>query len=145
MNKSSIEEEIRTTGRLLYSNRGTSMLPLIREGRDMVVLVRPEGRLKKYDVPLYKPTPFQGKYVLHRIVKVREKDYVIRGDNCYSNETGITDDDIVGVLSAVIRNGKELKISSFRYKLYSRTRVLLYPCRHFLVRVKNFFRKSRAN
>ena len=80
MNKSSFEEEIRRSGYLLYRNVGDSMLPLIRQGRDLVLISRkPEGRLKKYDVPLYKRD--SGQYVLHRILKVRKDDYIICGDN----------------------------------------------------------------
>ena len=130
MSNSSIEEEIRTTGRLVYSNRGQSMLPLIREGKDAVVLVKTQGRLRKFDVPLYKPTPFDGRYVLHRIIKVRDTDYVIRGDNCITKEVGIKDEDIVGVLASVLRSGKEVKTTDFGYKLYSRIWVWLFPLRY---------------
>ena len=142
MSNSSIEEEIREKGRLVYSNRGRSMLPLIREGKDVVVLVRPQGKLRKYDVPLYKPTPFTGKYVLHRIIQVRENDYVIRGDNCISKEYGITDADIVGVLSSVIRSGKEVKTTSFSYKFYSRLWVFLFPLRLCFAKAPALLRKA---
>ena len=180
MSNSSIEEEIRTTGRLVYTNRGRSMLPLIREGRDVVVLERPAGRLKKYDVPLYKPTPFTGAYVLHRIIKVRENDYVIRGDNCIRKEVGIRDEDIVGVLVSVLRakgapggekgknsrggaagekagkanrrsgsataaggnaGVKEIKVTSFGYKFYSRLWVLLFPFRYMWAGMKSVVRR----
>ena len=70
MCKSTFEEEIARNGFLLYRNVGDSMLPLIRQGRDLVLVSRkPEGRLKKYDVPLYRRD--SGQYVLHRILKVR--------------------------------------------------------------------------
>ncbi len=142
MSNSSIEEEIKTNGRLVYSNRGRSMLPLIREGKDAVVLVRPQGRLRKYDVPLYKPTPFEGKYVLHRIIKVRDNDYVIRGDNCISKEVGIKDEDIVGVLASVLRSGgKELKTSDFGYRVYSHVWVWLFPFRYVWSRFKSVVRR----
>ena len=66
------------------------MLPLIRQGKDLLLIARkPEGRLSKYDVPLYRRD--SGQYVLHRILKVRENDYVICGDNRWHRETGITD------------------------------------------------------
>ena len=82
MRKTSFEEVIQKKGFLLYSNQGDSMLPLIRDGRDVLLISRkPEGRLKKYDVPLYKRD--SGRYVLHRILKVRKDDYVLCGDNRY--------------------------------------------------------------
>ena len=90
MRKSTFEEEIARNGFLLYRNVGDSMLPLIRQGKDLLLIARkPEGRLRKYDVPLYRRD--SGQYVLHRILKVRENDYVICGDNRWRCETGITD------------------------------------------------------
>ena len=45
--------------------------------------------------------PYSGRYVLYRILKVRENDYVICGDNRYRKEYGITDQHINGVLTSV--------------------------------------------
>ncbi len=88
--KTTFEDVIQTHGVLIYENVGDSMMPLIKQGRDKMVIVRkPEGRLKKYDVPLYKRD--NGQYVLHRIVGVRDNDYVILGDNRWALEYGITD------------------------------------------------------
>lgn len=71
MRKSTFEEEIAHNGFLLYRNVGDSMLPLIRQGKDLLLIARkPQGRLNKYDVPLYRRD--SGQYVLHRILKVRK-------------------------------------------------------------------------
>lgn len=75
----SIEQIIAEKGIYTGLTRGTSMWPLIHQGRDNIIIVRPRGRLKKYDVPVYR-TP-GGKYIMHRIVRVRPEDYVIIGDN----------------------------------------------------------------
>ncbi|MDO4340963.1 MAG: S24/S26 family peptidase [Eubacteriales bacterium] len=119
MNKDTItfEEEIEKHGNLVYTNKGDSMMPLLRQGRDLMVITRkPEGRLKRYDVPLYKRD--NGQYVLHRILKVREKDYVICGDNRWQREYGITDRHIIGVLSAVVRDGKKIPVTNYKYRIY---------------------------
>ena len=79
MNKTTFEKIIEKDGKLIYTNRGDSMMPLIKEGRDLIIIEKPVGRLKKYDVPLYKRD--SGQYVLHRVLKVRDDDYVICGDN----------------------------------------------------------------
>ncbi|MBQ9438064.1 MAG: S24/S26 family peptidase [Lachnospiraceae bacterium] len=132
MSKSSFEEILACDGRLIYSNVGDSMLPLICQGRDLVVIVPPAGRLKKYDIPLYKRD--SGQYVLHRILKVREKDYVICGDNRWRREYGITDWQIIGVLSAVIRDGKEILLSDWRLRLFARLWCGLFPLRALFLR-----------
>ena len=67
----SFEDELNAHGKLVYTNVGTSMMPLLRQHRDIIVIEkRPEGRLKKYDAVLYKRGR---KYILHRILKSRTR------------------------------------------------------------------------
>lgn len=113
---SSFEEEIQKHGKLIYTNIGDSMMPLLRENHDLVIIEKASGRLKKYEVPLYKRD--SGQYVLHRILKVRKDDYVICGDNRYSREYGITDRHIIGVLTGVVRDGVTYSTSDRKYRLY---------------------------
>ena len=111
------EEILARDGKLVYTNVGTSMLPLLRQGRDLfVVEKRGPGRLRAGDVVLYRRPP--DKYVLHRIVQVREKDYVILGDNCVNREYGITDGDILGVMTGFVRDGKQHTVTERGYRLY---------------------------
>ena len=136
---SSFEEQLRLHGKIIYTNVGTSMMPLLREGRDVMIIERPKGRLKKYDVPLYiRP---DGMYVLHRILRVRKNDYVICGDHCTRREYGITDDDIIGVLTGVIRDGKTISMDSLRYKLYYHLWCDFFYVRVLLLKIKYGFKK----
>lgn len=136
MNKSTFEEELRHNGKLIYTNCGDSMMPLIKQGRDVLVISAADGRLKKYDVPLYKRD--SGQYVLHRILKVRQNDYIICGDNRWQREYGITDRHIIGVLTSILRNGKEISFNSLRYRIYVHLWCDLFPVRAFILRLKNF-------
>lgn len=138
MSKSSFEEELDKKGILVYTNKGNSMYPLIRQGKDVLIIKKCNTRLKKMDVPLYKRE--SGQYVLHRIIKVNENDYVIRGDNTYSNETGIRDEQMLGVLSGVIRSGKEISVNSFGYKLYSYFWYYTYYLRKIIIKIKRCIR-----
>ncbi len=119
MNKKiNYEEYIEKYGSLTYTNVGISMLPLLRQGKDMFILSkRKNERCKVGDVVLYHRPPSH--YVLHRIVEVRENDYVILGDNCINKEYGIKDKDIIAVMTGYIRSGKEHGIDEFGYRLYS--------------------------
>jgi hypothetical protein len=114
--KMTFEEELECYGRLVYTNVGDSMMPLLRQKKDLLLIEKPDGRLKKYDVPLYKRD--SGQYVLHRILKVREKDYVMCGDNRWQREYGITDQHIIGVLKGIVRDGVEISVTDRRYRLY---------------------------
>lgn len=91
------------------------MLPLLRHRRDIVEIRPLTDRAKKYDAVLYK----QGdKYILHRVLKVRTNDYIICGDHNIQREYGIADDQIIGVMTRVIRDGKSIYPTDWKYKLY---------------------------
>lgn len=67
MNKTSFEDVIARDGRLVYTNVGDSMYPLIQP-KDLLVIRMVTKPLKQYDVPLYKRD--SGQYVLHRIMRI---------------------------------------------------------------------------
>lgn len=140
MSKGSFETILAQDGRLVYSNVGDSMMPLLREGRDLVVIEPVNRRLKRYEVPLYRRE--SGQYVLHRILRVRKNDYVICGDNRWGLETGVTDNQILGCLTAVVRNGETISVSDPRYQLYVHLWCDLFPLRAFLLRTCHWIRKK---
>ena len=110
------EDAIARDGRLVYTCIGTSMLPMLRQRRDLLIIEKKEGRLKKYDVALYRRD--SGQYVLHRIVKVCSDSYVLCGDNRWRREHGVLDEQIIGVLTAFVRDGREISVTDKRYRLY---------------------------
>ena len=75
-------------------------------------------------------------YVLHRVIKVRDDDYVILGDNCVNKEYGIKDSDIIGVMTEYVHNGKKHTVNEFGYRLYSHIWVDFSAVRVLLLRVK---------
>ena len=143
MNKTSFEEILARDGRLFYMNIGDSMMPLIKQGRDLLVIEKTAGKLKKYDIPLYKRD--NGQYVLHRILKVRENDYVICGDNRWSKETGIIDRQIIGVLTALVREGKEIPLDSWKYRLYAHLWCDFFPIRALVLKMHYAWKRVRKN
>ena len=114
----SYEAFLEQNGELTYSNEGVSMLPLLRQGKDLFTVVKktPE-RCRAGDVVLYRRPP--DRYVLHRIVAVRERDYVLLGDNCVNREYGIRDEDILGVMTGFVRGGKKHSVQEPLYRAYS--------------------------
>lgn len=135
MIKTTYEEYLEQNGEMTYSNVGVSMMPLLKQGRDLfTVKKKDEERCKKYDVVLYRRPP--DSYVLHRIIKVCDKDYVILGDNCINKEYGIKDEDIIGVMTSFVHNGRKHSIDELGYRLYSHIWVDLAAVRIFFMRVK---------
>lgn len=141
MNKqSSFEEYLEKNGNLTYTNKGVSMLPLLRQGKDMFILEKKtDERCRVGDVVLYRRPPDQ--YVLHRIIAVRPEDYVILGDNCINKEYGISDSDIIAVMTGFIRNGKEHTVSEKRYRIYSFVTLHTIPLRTFYKKTKSGIKK----
>ena len=137
----SFEDELSRRGVIIHTNKGESMMPLLREGRDVMIIKRPEGRLQRYDVALYKQAD---KYILHRVLKVKEDGYVMCGDHCTQREYGITDSDVIGVLVGVIRDGKQISTKDFGYRLYSHLWCDLFYIRVFILKIKFFFARAKG-
>ena len=124
------EDIINKQGQLVYTNVGDSMYPLIKP-RDLLVIKKVTAPLKKNDIPLYKRD--SGQYVLHRIVKIKNGEYYICGDNRAFIERGITDRHIIGVLTDIVREGRTIPVNSPEFKSY----VKLLPLRRSIIRIKN--------
>ena len=124
------EDIINEQGQLVYTNVGDSMYPLIKP-RDLLVIKKVTAPLKKNDIPLYKRD--SGQYVLHRIVKIKNGEYYICGDNRAFIERGIFDRHIIGVLTDIVREGRTIPVNSPEFKSY----VKLLPLRRSIIRIKN--------
>ena len=130
----SFEDVINTKGYIAYTNVGYSMMPFLRQKKDIIEIHKkgPE-RCKKYDVVLYKRG---NKYILHRILKIYPDGYLIAGDHCTFVEKDIKDEHIIGVMTRVLRNGKYITPDNIWYKLYVHLWCDVYPVRMLILKVK---------
>ncbi len=128
-------QELAETGRVVYTTRGTSMRPLLRQGKDVVVIETPKEHCKKYDTVLFLRK--NGQYVLHRILKINGDQYWIVGDNCLGGEM-VSEQQIIGVMTSLKRGGRSVKLTDWRYRLYVRLWCAPYRLRFFVLRVKWF-------
>lgn len=128
------ESVLETKGFIVYTNVGYSMMPLLRQKNDVIEIRKKEpGRCKKYDVVLYKR---KDKYILHRILKVLPDGYIIAGDHCTFVERDIKDDNILGVMTRVLRNGKYITPDNIYYKAYVHLWCDAYPIRMMIIKSK---------
>ena len=111
-----IREQIAIGQSVELPPRGVSMLPLIREGRDSVILSPVNGRLKRFDIPFYRR--HDGTYVLHRVVGFDGDGYVLCGDNQFVLERGIGDADLIAVVTGIRRGGKLIDLNGPLYRTY---------------------------
>ena len=139
-----ILESLANEGTVHFSPKGTSMLPMLRQGIDSVVLSPLPAKLKKYDIPLYKRD--NGQFVLHRIVKVDE-NYTCVGDNQFCLEKGIRHDQMIAVVTEFYRENRRISVNSLSYKVYCRlwhfSRPLRYVFRGATVRVIKLLKKTK--
>lgn len=135
-----IREKLSTGGKIIIKPKGTSMLPLIRQGVDEVELSSPQGvRLKKYDIPFYKRK--NGQFVLHRIVGVKKDSYILCGDNQTDLEFNITDDMIIAVVTRINRGGEFFDISNKQYLRYCKRLVAKKTRQRFMIKIKSIIKK----
>ncbi len=131
------EETIRAVldsgGEFTIFPRGTSMLPLIKEGRDSVALVK-AGTYRAGDIAFYRRAG--GEFILHRIIAEENGTFTMCGDNQLSPEPGIKPEQIIAKVGCLTRNGRKITPDDPFYKLY----ILLW--KSFFIR-RVFFKLRR--
>lgn len=135
--KTSIEDVLSENGLYVGPTVGISMLPMLKARRDTVVIVKKEGKLAPLDVALYKRS--DGAYVLHRVLKVTDSGYIIRGDNCYADEI-VEENTVLGVLREFYQKDKHILCTDEKYLKYVKKRLKTYPCRRRRVMIKRKIR-----
>lgn len=123
-----LEQIIADEGTVVTTTVGISMWPMLRTRRDTVVISAPSGVRRVGDVVLYRLK--SGKCVLHRVIGIKDDGYIIRGDSLINKETGITDDDIFGVLTSFYRGEHYIDCNNSKgYKVYCKLWRLTLPLR----------------
>ncbi len=108
-------EELEKSGKYYSVPRGFSMWPMIINKQGVVEIHKLSGDAKRYDVVLYTRGEEQG--VIHRVLKVRENDYIIAGDNCWQKEY-VPKDKVSGIAVSFYRKGKWIGVTNPWYLLY---------------------------
>lgn len=111
-----IRETLDKNGEVSFVSAGRSMLPIIRDRKDTVTLVKPKKNIKAGDVVFYQRD--NGRFILHRVMYVNAGTYVMRGDNQWDNEYNVRRDQIIGVLKSIERNGKVHNVTDRDYLMY---------------------------
>lgn len=112
-----IREKLELGGRVQFLASGNSMYPLLKHGRDTIILEHVRGEeCRKYDVILYQRE--NGQYVVHRIVGRKEDGWILRGDHQYIKEYSVGEDQVIGKMIAFERKGRSCHTDQFLYRLY---------------------------
>ncbi len=111
---------------MALSPHGRSMRPLIRGGRDTVVVEPLRHAPRRGELVMYAKR--DGLYIIHRIVGVSDGRYLTRGDNCISCEC-VPRERMVGVVVEICRGGRHISVDDWQYRAYVWLWMRLAPLR----------------
>ena len=89
--------------------RGASMAPFIRDG-DTLTIAPVHGRRPGVGEVVAVSLPGTGQLVVHRLVARVGSRWLVRGDNAPEPDGVVGHDDIVGFVSRVERNGRDVRL-----------------------------------
>lgn len=129
-------EEIKnqlSAGRMVsFTVTGMSMWPFLCHGRDQVIIkLLGEEKLKKGDIILFQTS--DGKYILHRITRIKDNKIQTTGDGNYYHDGWITKECVVAKVDHSIRKGQKILMTDHKWKVLSDLWMRLFFIRKFLI------------
>lgn len=113
--------------------QGTSMFPLLKEGRDCVVIAPFENHTPHVnDIILYRRD--NGLLVLHRLCKSKKDGYYFVGDNQTELEGPLCRKQLLAYVIQINRSGHAFSTKHPIYAVISRMWLFLRPIRHKISR-----------
>jgi hypothetical protein len=126
-----VVERVRAGQLATIMARGNSMRPFIEDGRDKLVLGKPD-HVKVGDVILAEVE--EGHFVCHRIVQMADGMVTMRGDGNPVGTEVFPEANVRAKLVQVIRKGKTYTLDTSRkWKVYSAVWPKLLPVRRYLL------------
>jgi len=127
---------------------GSSMLPMLRGGRDVVSLVRLTQPPQRGDVLLYRRE--NGQYVLHRLIRAEGERCLFCGDNQWEREY-LGAHCIIARVDRFRRGARWIDTKRSRgYRLYTFVWTALFPMRPVMIatrrllgRLRRIFRRDK--
>ena len=114
-----MEQCLQELGYAVVPVRGTSMWPLLKEGKTRVQVEAKEGKqVRKGDIVLYRRK--DGTLVLHRIIKVEEDTFLVCGDHQWKQMEQVQEEQILAVAQGFFRNGHYIDEKTWWYRLYKK-------------------------
>lgn len=132
-----MQEQLNSGKKVSFMPSGNSMRPMLVGGKDMVILEKPKGKLRFFDVPLYYRRETD-KYVVHRVVGFqKDGSYIMLGDNNFQKEYNIRQEDIIAVVTAFYHKGRMYSVTHPIYRLYCNLWYYSRPVRLLVLKIKS--------
>lgn len=110
INYQNYEEMLEKEGYVISGFLGASMYPTFHRN-DLLTIVKQDS-YSLYDAVLYKTN---NKYLVHRIVDIKDNHFIIRGDNTVLDER-VENIQLLGKVKSLIRKGKQIDLDENKNK-----------------------------
>ena len=120
-----IKKAINENSTIRIYPRGKSMMPMIKEGVDSVVLSKADD-FKKYDIVFFKSD--DSFYSLHRIIKITKDKIYVCGDNQSKKEI-IDRKQIIAKVESWYKGEEKISNDDKKYRKYIRKIMIIRPFR----------------
>ena len=126
-----------------FTVTGNSMWPLLKHGRDRVVLTRCKPQdIRKGDIVLFEALP--SKFLLHRVTKLKENAFETTGDFNTFRDGVFPKDCVIGKAVRIVRKDKSYGTDSFFMRLYSDLWRALFFARKPLIKLLLWVSKRKV-
>ncbi|MBE5956536.1 MAG: hypothetical protein E7253_08790 [Lachnospiraceae bacterium] len=115
---------------------GNSMSPFLIHRRDRVFFEKPKRPLRRGDILFYQRK--DGRYIMHRLYKIKEDGYYMVGDAQIEIEGPICREQIFALVTKCERKGKQISKGSFWWEFFEKVWIRMVPLRPFL---RGFYEK----
>lgn len=109
---------------------GSSMAPFLCHNRDYIYFTKPERELRRGDMVFYQRD--SGRYVMHRIYKVKPDGYYMVGDAQTQIEGPLRREQIFAVITQVKRDGKMIRPGDFWWEFFEHIWIRIVPARRIV-------------
>lgn len=112
-----VREKLESSGQAYVRVTGNSMMPLLRNIKDGVI-IEPRGEIHAGDIVLFDRR--NGRYALHRVIRVHEDRFDMAGDNQWHIEYGLPVDQVMGVAACIVRGDRRIPCSKKSLRIHAR-------------------------
>lgn len=117
---------------------GYSMYPFLIPNKHKVIIAK-TNKINLYDCILYKDT--NNKYILHRVIDIKDNYYVVRGDNTLVIEK-IPKENVLGILTQYYDLNNCIDVDYELNKKYYNKSIKTLPLRKFKHKIKSILIKK---
>lgn len=134
-----VKETLNSGLEVSFTVTGMSMWPFFTDRRDSVTVKKCTfSEIRKGDIVLFSPT--DEVYLLHRVIKKTDENFVTAGDGNTFADGVFTADKIIAVVSEIHRKSKTFSADKTTFRFLSFIWILLFPVRKPFLKI---FKKAK--